>query len=280
MLKRFDVDVVHLVDPIKALGPRKNADQRLAQAEELTRSLRQHGITLVQTIFPGRSSAAEGWQQVLDEATCTFITPDDVTVTPDRIRTTVIPHSHYRGRFLGYPRAEQLAGRLLSVSRTGLRGAAQGPLKVFSITDTPDISLRIVGDPDPLLRDLLTRASRRNPDTVSAKTGYVSDAELVHELSAAELVFLPDPESLDELSLIFMALSLDRPIVVPQSPTTDRIAEQVGPGWVHLLTEPMTAERLDDTITFVRNTPRSPRPDLDGRDPEAIALRYQDVFGR
>ncbi|SDT47372.1 hypothetical protein SAMN04489812_6081 [Microlunatus soli] len=284
MLKQFDVDVVQLVDPIRALGPRKTAEQRRAQALQLVQTLAEHRIALVQTVLPGTADESvhggpsDDSRMIIDRATDAFIALDDVTATPDPARTTVIPHRHYRDRFVGYPRDAQVPGRLLSVSRAGLARAAQGPLKVFSLTHTPGLSLRVVGDGDFGLDELAARAIARTPETVSARLEHVSDAQLVNQISAAEMVFLPDPASLDDLSTLLLTLSLDRPVVLPSSPTARRLAEQVGTGWVHCLPSPLTAELLDNTITAVRTTPRAPRPDLRGRDADAVAARYAALY--
>lgn len=288
-LKRLDIDVVHLVNPAQVLGgmgtmPRhKSCGRRRSQALELVRTLDEHRIALVQTVFPAASgtwdtSTRDEGLEILNEWTAAFIALDELTATPDPARATVIPYAHYRDRFRGFPLAEQVPGRLLCVSRVGLARAAAGPLKVFSLIDTPGMSLRVVGDVDPGLGDLVPRAIRRSPDTVSALVEHISDAELVSEMSAAEVVILPSIDSLGDLTTLFMALSLDRPVVVPQSPTTSMIANDVGPGWVHCLPGAMTAERLDDTIRAVRTTPHAPRPNLDGRDADAVAAQYAAVF--
>ena len=106
----------------------------------------------------------------------------------------------------------------------------------------------------------------------------IARPELVTEITAAELVLLPTPVSLDDFTTLFLTLSLDRPVVVPATPTTRQLAERLGPGWVHCLAGPLTAERVDDAIAAVRGTHRDPHPDLDGRDPATVAARYEEVF--
>ncbi|GAB3926799.1 hypothetical protein GCM10011575_08450 [Microlunatus endophyticus] len=275
--------MVHLLDAAQVLRKGRTGAQRRAAAHALVATLAEHRIALVQTVLPVAGYALDRRDEshrILDRATTVFITLDETTVTPDPGRTTVIPHVHYRDRFLGFPVTTQVPGRLLCLSRTGLSRAAAGPLKVFSVMDTPGVSLRVVGDADPDLDELIPRAVRRNPDSVSAAVEHLSDAELVRELSAAELVMLPGINTFADLTALFMALSLDRPVVVPRSTTASLLADQVGPGWVTCLPGPVTAELLDATIRTVREQVRTPRPDLDGRDPETVAEQYATVFHR
>lgn len=278
-LGNLDVDIVHVNQAIRLLGGAGTTnDERADIARAVVAELRQRGLPLIQTLYGPHQGAGAGWRRALDDATAMFVVLDESTSTPDPGRTTMIPHAHYRGRFIGYPRKEQIPGRLLAISPNRLVKVAAGPLKVFPLTNTPGLSLRVVGQPNAALDALLEKVLGRHPDRVSAVTGLVSDAMMVNEISASELVMLPDNATLADESMLMLALSLDRPILVPESAATRMLAEEVGPGWVLHHAGALTAERLDEVVNAVRNTPRSEHPDLSRRDAGAIAARYAEVF--
>lgn len=273
-----DVDVVHFYDVGGFLGGRdRTAKQRLATATEIVEDARSRGIALVRTVLggPEREDAATG---VLDEATDRFVVLDPTTPTPDPSRTTHIPHAHLRERFAGYPRGEQVPGRLLCIGRAGVGRSAEGPLKVFSVTDTPGLTLRVVGEEDPTVETTLARAVRRSPGGVSSRTAMLSDGELIREIDGAELVILPATDSLADLGLLFTALSMDRPVLMPDGPDARALAEDVGPGWVLRHDGQLTAEALDEAVVELRSGARATRPDLDGRGIGATVAAYAEAY--
>jgi beta-1,4-mannosyltransferase len=259
-------------------GRNKSSEERLAAAKNLVNTLIQHRIALVQTLHGPRPDAHEEWCTTVDEATSAFIVLDETTQTPDHQRTTLIPHAHYREWFQGYPRAEQVPGRLLNLSRGWLGATAESLLKIFSLTDTPGLSLRVVGEADATLHDLAARAIARSPHAVSTILERISDGAAVMEITAAEIVVLPAVVSIDDLSLLFMALSLDRPVVVEEGATVRRLNDEVGPGWIFQHQGPLTAELLDETVATVRRTSREDSPRFDGREWNSTAAKYAEVF--
>ena len=278
-LGRHDVDVVH-VHRLESLlgGPKKSSAERLAAATDLVKTLASNRIALVQTLYGPRQGSQEEWCKVIDQATSAFIVLDESTPSPSEQLTTLIPHAHYRDRFLGYPRAEQVRGRILALSRDRLGRTSEAPLKTFGLTDTPGLSLRVVGEADATFADLAARARAKNPDTVTTCLERVSDGAAVMEITAAELVILPGTQSLDDLSMLFLALSLDRPVMVEESETTRLLSEEVGAGWIFQHVGPLTAELLDETVANVRRTPRANSPSFNGRDWDSTAAKYAQVF--
>ncbi|QKJ20352.1 hypothetical protein [Microbacterium hominis] len=274
VLTRFDVDVVHVVEPNldQLLGTRGASGlQRVLATLALRRNLRRHRIALVRTL-PGvgeRVSRGRGERlarRILDGATSAFITFDETTPTPDAARTTVIPHAHFRERFVGYPRAEQIPGRILCVVSGALPNSVRSMLTIANLSDAAGVTLRIAGDAPDELGIAVHSAIARCAGLVSARLERLSDGAQVQELDAAELVAVPQVTSLEDLQLVFLALSLDRPVLTPRTDQMAELAAAVGPGWVNLCDGPITAQDLDDALECIRGGTPPTRPDLDGRD--------------
>lgn len=216
--------------------------------------------------------------RVLDRATSHFVTINPVTRAPHGIET-YIPHGHYRDRFAPHERSESEVGTLVYA---GLIRPYKGIERlVASYSARPEgaaAKLRIVGKPTPELRAYIEDAISCD-SSISAVLEFVPDAELVKEMTRAELVCLPYDE-LHNSGMALVALSLDRPLLVPETDTTRALANEVGPGWLHLFPSPLTADHLAAALEQNRAaaSTRSARPILDDRDWERVSARYERVF--
>jgi beta-1,4-mannosyltransferase len=285
-LAAFDVDVVHVAEPKldHLLGTRGASDfQRLIAALVLARNLRRHGIALVRTLHSSGkqrrpSRALRLATRVLDRATTTFVILDDSTRTPDVGRTTVITHPHFRERYVGYPRSEMVRGRILCVSAGEIPAEAQHLLPIPQVTNTENLSLRLAGMASRQLEESVRAAVARHAATVSARLERLSDGGQVQEICSAELVVLPTVETMSDLQLVFLALSLERPVLVPRTEAMTRLAAQVGPGWVQVSDRAITARVVDDAFVAIRSVERSGRPALDDRGLAATHAAYEVAF--
>lgn len=286
VLTRFDVDVVHVAESNLdlLLGTRgATAPQRLLATLALARNLVRHRIALVRTLDdthrrgPKRRVGRLA-RRALDRATAAFVVLDESTYTPDPTRTTMIPHPHYRDRFVGYPRGQQTAGRMLCVSPGNLPAEAQAFFALPRLTTTPGATLRLAGVARQSLEEPIRSALARHSATISARLERLSDAAQVQEIDDAELVLVPCVTSLHDLQLVFLALSLDRAVLTPHTEAMARLAEVVGPGWIHLSDGPITAEAVDDAFDSLRDPRRAEHPDLDGRDLATTHGAYAAVF--
>ncbi|WP_336645763.1 hypothetical protein [Microbacterium sp. USHLN186] len=284
VLTDFDIDVVHVLEPHleTLLGTGHGGPlQRLFAVRALTSNLRKHRIALVRTL-PGvgasighdRSLA----QRMLDEATTAFVVFHESTLTPDASRTTVIPHAHFGERFRGYPRAHSVEGRVLCVARGKLPKAAGALVGTPRVSGIQGVALRFAGEADESLERVIRSAVAQHPRTVSMRLERLSDGARVQEIGAAELVAVPEVESMGDLQTVFLALTLDRPVITPRSPQMAALAEEVGPGWVHLTEGSITASALDEAFTAIRSTSRSRSPRFTQRDLRAVISRYSTVF--
>ncbi|QAY60616.1 hypothetical protein ET475_11865 [Microbacterium protaetiae] len=292
VLTNFDVDVVHVVEPNldRLLGTRGAAPwQRLLATWALARNLRRHRIALVRTLHgtvpPSSLHRAQRLaQEILNNATTAFVAIDESTATPDPARTIVIPHPHFRERFIGYPRGEQVKGRVLCIATEGLCPDVRSLLAMPRVVSTSDVTLRLVGSaPDSVARSVRSEIARHDAG-ITTRFENPSDGAQVQEIDAAELVAIPQVRTLAEWQILFLALSCDRPVITPRSDSTTMLSHAVGAGWIHLTDGPITANDIDQAFSSIRKNVLTGSPRLEGRDlattHKAYAALFRAVAGR
>jgi beta-1,4-mannosyltransferase len=223
-----------------------------------------------------------------DRNTTLWIRLNPFTPVPAGALQATIPHGDYRQWYGDQRPGKSVPGRLLyfglirpykgvdllvesfrSLDRAGHDGA---PSSV-----TP--SLRIVGSPqsDDLAKRLRLMAAG------DARIGFVlrhaSDAELANAIGAAELVVLPYSE-MHNSGAALLALSLDRPVLVPRNAVTAALADEVGREWVLLYDGPLCSTTLADALTRTRQPRTTFRPDLSQRRWIVGATGHVDAYGR
>ncbi|MGY1854928.1 glycosyltransferase [Modestobacter sp. SYSU DS0290] len=190
-----------------------------------------------------------------------------------------IVHGHYRDWFAPHQRAEAVRGRLAFVGLIRRYKNVDGLVAAFAETAAAaeGLTLRVAGQPstDDLAEALRSAAAR--DDRLSLALTFLDDAELVTEITGAELVVLPYRE-MHNSGGVLAALSLDRPVLVPDNPVNRRLAEEVGPGWVHRYRGSLTGAHLLDALAALRATPPARRPDLHRRDWDATGRAHLAAY--
>ncbi|CAN7449847.1 hypothetical protein LJR186_002973 [Microbacterium foliorum] len=286
VLTRFDIDILHVAD--ENLGdllgtPEAGSPASPLAVAVLVRNLRRHDIALIRTLSPASSDPPSGrssrWaQSLLDRATDAFIVFDESTPTPDTDKTVLIPHAHYRDRFIGYPRASTVRNRVLCIAPTALPLETLGLLAIPRAAATADLELRVVGSAAPSLTRAVESEAARYPRHLSARLEALSDGAQVQEIDAAELTIVPETRTIEHYQTLFLVLSLDCPVITPRTEAMTRLAEQVGPEWLHLSDGPVTAKALDLALARVRATPGDTLPNLDGRSLKKTQNAYAALF--
>lgn len=65
---------------------------------------------------------------------------------------------------------------------------------------------------------------------------------------------------------MLLALSLNRPVLVPRNEANEALAEEVGPGWVYMYDGELDGDVLLGALWQVRNVPRTQMPDFSRRE--------------
>ena len=200
--------------------------------------------------------------------------------------SAVIPLGHFRG---SYPdrltRAEARAGFGI---RTGTRALTflglvrpykNVPHLIRTVRSLPaDMSVVLLVAGKPLTPDLAAtvEAAAGSDPRVRLTLRRVPDDEVQRYLRAADLVVLPFTDITNSASAL-LALSFDRPVLVPSLGAMGELQALVGPDWVRTYCGDLTPAVLSDAITWAGRRAGA-MPDLDALDWSAIARRTLSLY--
>jgi beta-1,4-mannosyltransferase len=278
---RYDVLHVHWPELLlrgKTRRIRFAKRQAMRATLTLARARRIPIVRTVHNVLPHESGtrAERRLLDRIDRATATSILLNPTTEVRSPAPTVTILHGHYRDRFASHARAQKEPGLLLYFGIIRPYKNVETLIDVFSSRPRPGSRLRIVGSPSPELRDSIRRRADEAAN-VSVVLEFVDDRDLVREISAASLVVLPYAE-MHNSGAALVALSLDRPILVPRSPSNTALSAEVGPGWVLEYDGPLTDAVLSAGVEASASLSPSDRPRLAGRDWDEVGRRHRDVY--
>lgn len=280
---RGDYDVLHLHWPELLLRARSRP-KRFAKRQAMRATLflaRRRGTPIVRTVhnLQPHESGGRAERRILaavDRRTALFIRLNPTTDLPTHYPVVTILHGHYRDRFADHRRSPRESGRILYFGIIRPYKNVEKLIEVYTADARPGTHLRIVGSPSPELRGRIERAAASHPD-VSTRLAFVEDSELVSEITAATLVVLPYAE-MHNSGAALVALSLDRPILVPRTPSNQALATEVGAPWVQLYDGDLDGAVLDAALAAAEVLGADERPRLEGRDWDEVGRRHRDVY--
>ena len=188
---------------------------------------------------------------------------DSGPVPSDRPVVT-IQHGHYRDWFSTQQVGEAVPGRIAFVGRVRRYKGVEALVDAFRALDADQVSLVVAGMPSTpeMASDIHERA--RGDQRIRTRFEYLDDAAFVEEITAAQLVVLPY-RHMHNSGMALAALSLGRPVLVPDNEVNRRLSDEVGHGWVHLFEGDITSERLLEAVSSV-DASGTDAPDLGARD--------------
>lgn len=278
-------DVLHVHWPDALLDGRHwwtRAGKRVALAGVIAR-IDRRGIAVVSTVHNVTPPSGPYLDRVLIRSlrrrTDVRIRLAAQTPEVEGVASVLIPHGHYRTWYDGMPRADAVPGRLayagLIKPYKGVEALVTAFADAFAVD--PTLTLRIAGHPtDDAAAARLRAASERLPG-LEATLRYVGEEEFVEAVTASELVVLPY-RSMHNSGAALAALSLSRPVLVPDNELTRALSAEVGPGWVHRFSGGITAGALLDAIAAVRAEPPGSAPDLSGREWEDAGAEHARAY--
>nr|WP_322000768.1 glycosyltransferase [Rhodococcus qingshengii] len=196
-----------------------------------------------------------------DRRTRTWIVLNESSTVPAGCDRVLIPHGDYTDWFAGYSKSDPAAGHIVSFGLIRPYKGTELLLESFSHITTVGARLRIVGKPSTDELRAVVESAAEVDVRISAVLDYVPDSTLALEITAAQLVVLPY-QNMHNSGALLLALSLERPVLVPGTDVTRALADEVGLGWVHLYQGSLTSAALDAALA----APAPARsPDLSAR---------------
>jgi beta-1,4-mannosyltransferase len=280
-------DVFHVHWPeilLQGRTPARAWARRLLFALLLAR-LRLRHTAVVRTLHnlrshEGNSPTEQRLLQRFDRQTTLWIRLNPFTPLPADALNRTIAHGDYRAWFAAYACLPSVPGRVLYFGLIRPYKAIDTLIAAFTArmdAAASSSTLRIVGQPQTpqLARTLGTLAT--GDSRIEFSLGYASDETLAREIGEAELVVLPYQEMHNSGAAV-LALSLGRPVLVPQNTVTEALANEVGSDWVVTYPGVLSAQALADAIVAIRRPRQSERPELSARTWAAGVAGHLDAY--
>ncbi|ROR80761.1 Glycosyltransferase involved in cell wall bisynthesis [Plantibacter flavus] len=270
ILGRYDVFHAHWPEILVSGGSAPKRAVRQALTLVLLAKLALTRTPIVRTLHnlhrpTGISRVQHALLWLFERRTAYAIVLNEQTVPPAGIGSAVIPHGHYRDWYARFPQRASVSGRLSYFGLIRRYKGVDGLLRAFTRLQGPERSLRVAGRPSSEeLADELRELAIAD-DRIDLSLEFLSDAELVDVARQGELVVLPYREMHNSGGAL-AALSVDRPVLVPANAVNERLAAEVGPGWVVQYEGELDADDLERALAVVADPARSDSPDLSARD--------------
>ncbi|MFT3877009.1 MAG: glycosyltransferase [Propioniciclava sp.] len=192
--------------------------------------------------------------------------------------TALIPHGHYVDWFRDMPQNEAIPGRIGFVGLVRRYKGVESLLAAFEELrqQRDDVTLAISGRPtsDEIRQELESLAARA--PGVSLRLEYLSEEDFAQAVTGSSLIVLPYVHMHNSGSAL-AALSLARPVLVPDNAVNRALREEVGEGWVHLFAGTLSAQDVDQALQS--GIPGS-LPDLSARGWSEAGTAHRDAYRR
>lgn len=281
---RYDIFHLHWPEHLVRSGKGWRGMSTAVLASALVARLRIARTPVVRTVHNLEPHAGDvASNRIVSSVTRSFdrITDVDIHLVPEEPRegakrSMTILHGGYREPFAAHPRAQADRSQILYFGMIKPYKGIPALLAAFESLGDPTARLRLVGQAvDDGTADEI-RAAARSDERVSHDLRFVSDEQLVREVSSSSLVVFPY-ESLHSSGAVIVALSLDRRVLVPDSPIARALRDEVGADWVSIFGPPLDAEVL---AAALRGAPLGDDsgPDLGARAWSAVDAAHRAVY--
>lgn len=277
---RFDIVHVHWPEHFVPAGKSLRARASRALATVVIRRARRRSLPVIRTlhnITPHNSEQIQDVESIRHQLEAqtqaeVHLVKGDPSVTGAKVH--LIPHGSYREPYSDFAVEDPIAKHVLHFGR--LEGYKGVPDLLSAIDGSQVGTLRVIGQPtDKGVATAVQDAATADP-RISFKFGFVPDDELAREISRSTLCVFPYKE-LHSSGAVLVALSLDRPILVPRTSTTEALREEAGVQWVRIY-DALTSEELDKALQWASDTRRSgTMPNLQDRSWQHVRDRHARV---
>ncbi|GAB3920847.1 hypothetical protein GCM10011575_17280 [Microlunatus endophyticus] len=281
-----DYDVFHVHWPeilLEGTTPLKTAVRRLLFVLFMIR-MRLRRVPIVRTMHnlelpQGIDPIEVGLLHVMERRTALWIRLNTSTDLPANRPGATILHGHYRDWYGRYPTQPTVRGRVVFQGLVRRYKNVPALVEAFRDVADPEASLHVLGKPSTAELDAQIRSAAGDDHRIDLQLGFVEESDLVAEITAAELVVLPYQE-MHNSAAVLTALSLDRPVLVPDNEVNRKLAAEVGPGWVHTYAGEISAAAIEEALASVRAGHHAERPDLEARDWDLGGIQHANAYRR
>ncbi|WP_103019013.1 glycosyltransferase family 4 protein [Salinibacter altiplanensis] len=204
------------------------------------------------------------------------------------VPSAVVPHGHYRTAYPApVPKAEARrrfnldpeAPVALFVGRIRPYKNVVPLIQTFRQWESPEARLVVAGNPvSDDLAERIRGAAERDP-RVCTDLRFIEEETMPALIATADLVVLPY-ETIMHSGSALLALSFDRPVLVPDRGAMTELQERVGPGWMRTYTGELTPPVLAEGMRWARTTDRAGRAPVEDLDWSRLARQTVALYRR
>lgn len=204
------------------------------------------------------------------------------------VPSAIVPHGHYRTAYPEpVPKAEARrrfdldpeAPVALFVGRIRPYKNVVSLIRTFRQWEHPEARLVVAGNPvsDDLAGRI--RAAAEGEARVRTDLRFIEEDVMPALLATADLVVLPY-ETIMHSGSALLALSFDRPVLVPDRGAMTELQERVGPDWMRTYAGELTPSVLAEGMTWARTTDRAARAPVEDLDWPRLARQTVALYRR
>jgi hypothetical protein len=176
----------------------------------------------------------------------------------------LVPHGHYRDTFADVPVPESVPGRVVFASLTRDYKNVPGLVRAFRDVRTSPASLHVIGSvADERLAEAI-RAAAGGDERISTNLRFLTSGDLAREIGQAQLVALPYSQ-MHNSGAALLALSLGRPVLVPNDEVNRLLGDEVGAAWVCRYDGELTGPAIESALEVTGAQAEAGEPDLASR---------------
>lgn len=279
---RYDVFHVHWPELLMSGRTRAGRVARRAATAAFLARLRLTSTPVVRTWHNLERPAGLGRVDHLlldqvDRLTRLRITLNPVSPVPPGSAAVTILHGDYQDWYGKYPHEQDRPGRLVYVGLIRRYKGVERLVEEFSRMRTPDVTLHVAGNPStPEIADHLRHVADSNSN-ITLRLAFLDDSEFVSAVTSGRAVVLPY-RHMHNSGTVLAALSLGRPVLVPDNDVNRALSAEVGPGWIHTYTGELAADDLDRLAQAVAEALPPGAPDLSQRSWDNVGEKHADAF--
>lgn len=215
----------------------------------------------------------------VDKQTTLWIVLNRSTPTPSSAPTVTIQHGHYRDWYQEPSIDDIEPGRLLAFGLIRAYKGIDNLIEAFRETRGNAFSLHICGRADSTETKTSLENFSHGDSRINLTLDFLPDDELSHEIASAEFIVLPYRE-IHNSGVALLALSMNRPIIVRRSASTELLEQEFGTEWVYLFDGELSGSTLTAAVDTLRAITRNSRVNMANREWSLLATQLADAYDR